>query len=64
MFFDYDSYGRDYCPKCKSTNVADIEYGMYSPLDDPDKIAGGCEVSDDSKKYKCKDCKFEWGNAF
>ena len=54
------------CPKCGSTRVLRISYGLPLPPnpDDPprtDFIEGGCIISDDSPTQGCLDCGEQWG---
>lgn len=56
------------CPKCKSTNVARIIYGLLCPgpamLEEFNKgtiIRGGCVIKRDSPKYHCNNCGCDWG---
>ncbi len=53
------------CPKCQSTHVSKIVYGLptYEALEMVDRgelILGGCEVWDGQPDYGCLDCKFQW----
>ena len=49
------------CPKCNSSNVADIVYGLVGPGGLPEgRVAGGCAV-DPSIKWRCQSCGFDWG---
>ena len=54
------------CPECKSEKVIPIHYGYIVDPDAVERIeneeihAGGCLISDDSPKWKCKDCKKEF----
>ncbi len=67
----YDFYGKDQCPKCKSTNVGTFFYGEYEPeyedsvtlakVKEGVLIPGGCVINHESPKYRCNDCFFTWG---
>tara|TARA_Y100001960_G_C14410237_1_gene697799 strand:+ start:42 stop:320 length:279 start_codon:yes stop_codon:yes gene_type:complete len=53
------------CPKCKSSKIISIVYGM--PASDLAKdeeegkvILGGCVIREDAPDYHCKDCEYEW----
>ncbi|MBI5021899.1 MAG: hypothetical protein HZB59_10730 [Ignavibacteriales bacterium] len=56
------------CPKCHSKKVAEIFYGLI-PSEFAQKIIGdgdmlgGCIISPNSPKWRCKSCKHEWGNV-
>jgi phage FluMu protein Com len=52
------------CPKCKSTKIAEILYGLpaYSKelqakMDEDKIVLGGCCVSSDDPKWQCIKCK-------
>ena len=59
---------QNFCPKCKSNNVAKIEYGLIdigkiSPdlqekLRKKEVILGGCVVY--PQKYHCNACNHKW----
>jgi predicted RNA-binding Zn-ribbon protein involved in translation (DUF1610 family) len=56
---------KNVCPKCGSSNVIPIIYGLPSYeafLESKEgKIKlGGCIVSDDNPNWHCKDCGHEW----
>jgi len=53
------------CPKCKSSKVVSIVYGM--PTSDLAKdaeeekvVLGGCDIRENAPVYHCKECKYEW----
>ena len=56
------------CPKCGSSNVCEILYGMptgeaYELAEQGKLILGGCDIIIDDlpqPDYGCLDCKFEW----
>jgi len=55
------------CPKCKSSKVVSIIYGMpdSSLAEDEIKgkvILGGCAILQGAPDYHCKKCKYEWEN--
>ena len=59
------------CPKCKSTNIALILYGYPVDMDEYLKsiesgkyAPGGCCVDENSPRWICNDCKFEFGKRF
>jgi len=54
------------CPKCGSTNIVPIVYGMpsYELLEKEgmsEVLLGGCIVNDFSPSWHCKDCQNYWG---
>ena len=56
------------CPKCGSTNVAYILYGMLAfddelekQLDEGKIKIGGCESDSGNPTWHCNDCDNEWG---
>lgn len=54
------------CPKCKSSKVVPIVYGLPdSELGRQEREGevelGGCIVSEDDPKWSCKDCGCKWG---
>lgn len=56
------------CPKCGSTNVAYILYGMPAFDDELDKQLaegkvrlGGCESDSYNPTWHCNECDSEWG---
>jgi hypothetical protein len=58
---------RPWCPKCGSSRVARIEYGLLDvddelqkKLDQGDVMEGGCCISDDDPFYHCWKCDHEW----
>ncbi len=53
------------CPKCKSINVIPIVYGLPTPEAEEEAKKGlfklgGCIVSEESPKWHCKNCGYEW----
>ncbi|MFC2165395.1 hypothetical protein ACFLT2_10430 [Acidobacteriota bacterium] len=53
------------CPKCRSSNIISILYGMPTSeaAEERDKgllKLGGCVVSDDDPQWHCKDCGYEF----
>ena len=55
------------CPKCKTSKVVSIVYGMpdYSLAEDEMKgkvILGGCVIHEDAPEYHCKECQHEWSD--
>jgi len=53
------------CPRCHSSNVIPILYGMPTSEagEESDKgliKLGGCDVSDDDPQWYCKDCGHEF----
>lgn len=53
------------CPKCNSTNVSKIVYGMptheaFGMAERGELILGGCEVRDGQPDYGCLECNFQW----
>ena len=55
------------CPKCKSSKVIPIIYGMpsYELTEDERKgkaIIGGCVIDEEPKDCHCKECGLEWNN--
>ncbi len=66
----YAHHPGDYCPKCRSKQVARILYGLHTmPLSaslqadfDAGRIRfGGCCILEDSPKWRCLSCGSEWG---
>lgn len=52
---------RKVCPKCNSSNVANVVYGLYEHGGVPEGcVAGGCAV-DPCIKWRCQSCGFDWG---
>lgn len=54
------------CPFCNGRNIIKIEYGfpnqeLIKDYEEGKVRLGGCCISDDSRKYYCKDCKEEFG---
>jgi len=58
-----------FCPKCWKANVVYVSYGL-PPADNPEltqaikdhKVElGGCAITPDSRKWKCRDCGHRWG---
>ena len=46
------------CPSCGGTNLRPIVYGLLVGDELPEgAVAGGCEVSDDSPRWYCLDCR-------
>lgn len=59
----------DRCPKCESSSVARILYGLPGDLEalQPDMdagriVLGGCVVTDHSPQWRCKACGHEWSS--
>ena len=53
------------CPKCGSSNVIKIIYGLpsYELFQDAEKgkvKLGGCIIREDNPNWYCKDCEHEW----
>lgn len=52
------------CPRCNSTDIADVVYGLLPPVIGgglPEGcVAGGCAIND-SIQWKCQNCGFDWG---
>ncbi len=53
------------CPKCHSSNVIPILYGIPTSeaAEERDRgliKLGGCDVSDDDPQWHCKDCGHEF----
>jgi len=53
------------CPKCKSTRVIPIVYGLPTPEAEEEEKKGlirlgGCIVSKEFPKWHCKNCGYEW----
>lgn len=53
------------CPRCNSTRIADIAYGLFTPNEELDRkiqsgeiILGGCTFNEDSPRWCCLDCKY------
>lgn len=59
------------CPQCKSENIALIFYGYPVDMDEYLKgieggtyAPGGCCVDENSPRWICNDCRFEFGKRF
>ncbi|HRH43771.1 MAG TPA: hypothetical protein PKY82_19220 [Pyrinomonadaceae bacterium] len=55
------------CPKCQSTNIAEIRYGLPNFSDELNRLIeagkvrlGGCEISFDNPAYFCNECQKEF----
>lgn len=53
------------CPKCGSSNVLDIMYGMptmevFEMYERGEIKLGGCCVTGEDPQYYCRDCENEW----
>tara|TARA_Y100001970_G_scaffold75158_1_gene95249 strand:- start:1091 stop:1360 length:270 start_codon:yes stop_codon:yes gene_type:complete len=53
------------CPKCESSKVISIVYGMPASdlAEDEEKgkiVLGGCVIREGMPDYRCKECKYEW----
>ena len=58
------------CPKCNSSDVAEIFWGypgnldsMKEGLDKKEIVLGGCLVSDHDPEFECNKCQNRWGDA-
>ena len=61
------SSAKSVCPKCRSTNIARVVYGMPDCTEWLEKrlgsgsiILGGCCVSGEDPDKHCNDCGTEW----
>ena len=57
------------CPKCGSSNVADILYGMptssamkQATIDKA--VLGGFVISMNSLQFHCHNCKYRWADEY
>ena len=57
------------CPKCKSTEIAEIRYGLPNFTDELKRLIdegkvrlGGCEIWEDNPTHFCNDCRNEFQN--
>ena len=56
------------CPKCQSTNRAEILWGLIRKksvkeyLKKKEIVLGGCIFSDNAPKWQCNKCKTRWGH--
>ena len=55
------------CPKCGSSSVGGILYGEPSikgmeAVKRGEVVLGGCEIRENSPRFSCKNCKYEWGS--
>ncbi len=56
---------RSPCPRCLSKDIATIQYGM--PVEMPEQVElgkvvlGGCCISEQSPKWQCQRCGYEFG---
>ena len=64
-----DTCSGDFCPQCKSKDVGTYIYGLYVPNPEDSvevasgrKILGGCGIYENSPKYRCNSCGYQWGN--
>ncbi|MEZ6072258.1 MAG: hypothetical protein R3C10_18865 [Pirellulales bacterium] len=62
------SYKPERCPECGATAIAEIMYGLPDFNDDLNRqldegrvVLGGCVVSDDAPKWRCNECRLEFG---
>ena len=46
------------CPVCGASDARRIVYGLPAPelFDDPEVALGGCLVSDDAPRFRCRAC--------
>ena len=59
------------CPKCKNKEITETIYGLICEPDEELNKAlkdgkvrlGGCVICEDSKRFRCNECLFEWGNV-
>ena len=66
-----DTRGGDFCPACYSKDVAEVRYGYYDSdknmwkeeLQSGKVILGGCLIGEDSKRFYCNKCGYEWGSV-
>lgn len=69
------NWTKDFCPHCKSTNIARFSYGLYEPpqndtiitnkenrIRSGEVVLGGCVVEKDSPTNMCNDCGCTWGH--
>lgn len=56
------------CPKCKSTHIAKIVYGLpvfseelQKDIDDGNITLGGCVIGVNDPRYHCNDCNTDFG---
>lgn len=53
------------CPKCKSSKVLGILYGLPTDevINDSEVYLGGCCVFGNDPKWHCDDCHWQWGGG-
>jgi len=64
----FEYYGHYECPKCKSSNVADILFGLpnlteklQADLNKGRVVLGGCEIQEDfMPDFQCNKCAYQW----
>ena len=56
------------CPKCGSTSIAEVEYGLMEPshelsesLRKKEIVLGGCVIEDNSPRWHCNSCEHQYG---
>ena len=64
----HDKRGGDFWPACEGKSIAIIRYGYWESgmwkeeLYNKEVRIGGCIVSEDSKRFYCNDCGYQWGS--
>ena len=55
------------CPKCDSSSIAEIFWGLPADMDSLKKslekkeiVLGGCVVSGNDPKWECNNCNHRW----
>ena len=57
------------CPKCQSTNRAEILWGLANKkmikeeLKRKEIVLGGCHVTHNDPKWQCNECRTRWGRT-
>ncbi len=57
------------CPKCQSTNRAEILWGrpwkkmIKEELKRKEVVLGGCRVTHNDPKWQCNECRTRWGRS-
>lgn len=58
------------CPKCGSTSIASIAYGLVDldeqlqqRIDAGEIVLGGCVIEPDSKSWRCNDCRHRFSGS-
>jgi hypothetical protein len=66
MEFETAERTDELCPACSTADPLEIAYGLatfefYEQAPALGYALGGCEITDESPKWRCPACGFEWG---